>query len=82
MLFRSKVVEWNRNTGKLRLNNSYGIPVTEGIVGANSIATRFVSSIKYPDLEPYSGRLLYINNITPIVRSRAQTEDFKIIIKF
>jgi len=80
--FKGKVVEWNKNTGIIKLNNTFGSPAIEGIVGANSIATRFVSSINYPDLEPYSGRLLYINNITPIIRSRAQTEDFKIIIKF
>lgn len=35
-----------------------------------------------PDLDVYSGEILYINNIAPIDRDPNQTEDIKIIISF
>lgn len=80
--FKGKVVEWNSANGLLKLVNVYGDPLSEGLLGSNSFSSRFVSSVKYPDLEAYSGSFIYINNITPITRSSTQTEDFKIIIKF
>lgn len=80
--FKGKVVSWSELNSLVRLTEVEGIPSSESLVGANSAASRFVSSFKFPDLERYSGKLLYINNISPITRNLVQTEDFKIIIKF
>lgn len=80
--FKGKVVSWSTLNSLIRLTEVEGTPSTESLVGSNSAASRFVSSYKFPDLERYSGKLLYINNISPITRNLVQTEDFKIIIKF
>jgi len=80
--FKGKVVSWSSSLGRIRLTEVDGSPSTQSLIGANSIASRFVTSIVYPELEQDSGKVLYINNITPITRNRGQTEDFKIIIKF
>jgi hypothetical protein len=80
--FKGKVVSWNNTTGLIRLSQTDGSPSTQSLIGANSISSRFVTSIVYPELEQNSGKILYINNITPITRNIGQTEDFKIIIKF
>lgn len=80
--FKGKVVSWSPTTGLIRLTEVDGTPSTESLIGANSIASRFVTSVDYPELEQDSGRVLYINNITPITRNLGQTEDFKIVIKF
>lgn len=80
--FRGVVAQWDSANTQLKLTNTSGIPTADVILGQSSGAARSVSSVTYPDLEPYSGRLLYIDNITPINRSQDQTEDFKIILKF
>lgn len=80
--FKGKVISWSPATGLVRLTEVDGTPSTESLIGANSIASRFVTSVAYPDLEQDSGKVLYINNITPITRNLGQTEDFKIVIKF
>lgn len=80
--FKGKVITWSPATGLIRLAEVDGIPSTESLIGANSVASRFVTSITYPELEQNSGKVLYINNITPITRNLGQTEDFKIVIKF
>lgn len=80
--FRGVVAQWDSANSQLKLTNTSGIPTADVILGQSSGAARSVSSVTNPDLEPYSGRLLYIDNITPINRSQDQTEDFKIILKF
>lgn len=80
--FRGVVAQWNSANSQLKLTNTSGIPSADVILGQSSGAARSVSSVTNPDLEAYSGRLLYIDNITPINRSQDQTEDFKIILKF
>lgn len=80
--FSAKVVEWNSANNALKVTNLNGSPTSELVIGATSGAGRFLSSITYPDMEPYSGNLLYIDNIVPISRTSDQTEDFKIVLNF
>lgn len=80
--FRGNVVEWDSANNILKLSNTQGVPSSELVNGLTSTASRFLSSVKNPDMKRYTGNLLYINNISPIQRSSDQVEDFKIILKF
>jgi hypothetical protein len=80
--FSGTVVQWDSSNNLIRLINTKGTPTTQILTGLTSLASRFVSSIKMPELEPYTGRVLYIDNITPITRNADQIEDFKIVLKF
>lgn len=80
--FSGKVIEWDSSNNKLRITNIRGTPTSELVIGTVSTAGRFLSSVTYPDMQPYTGKLLYIDNVTPISRTIDQTEDFKIILRF
>lgn len=41
-----------------------------------------VDSLGTPDIDIYSGELLYINNTTPITRAASGSEDIKVVVKF
>lgn len=80
--YKGVVVSWDLANVELKLSNVEGIPSAQLLIGATSTTSRYLSSIKEPDLEKYSGKILYINNITPIERSADQSEDFKIVLSF
>jgi hypothetical protein len=80
--FKGKIVEWDSANNLLKLANVTGKPKSELLIGANTTAARFLSSITYPDLQPRSGKILYIDNILPIERAADQAEDFKLVLKF
>jgi hypothetical protein len=80
--FNGTVVIWDDANNRIYLSNFRGDPTTDLLIGANSTASRFVTSITNPDLKYYSGKLLYTDNIKSIQRSEDQTEDFKIVLKF
>ncbi len=80
--FSGRVVEWDPSNNKIKLSNVLGTVGQELLIGVTSGGARFISSITNPDMEKYSGKLLYIDNISPITRTIDQTEDFKIILNF
>lgn len=80
--FKGIVVEWDFSNNSLKLSNVFGRPTSDLITGNNTTTTRYVSSILNPDMQPYSGKLLYIDHITPIERSIDQNEEFKILLSF
>jgi hypothetical protein len=81
--FSGRVLEWNAANLKIKLINTKGTIGSSPLIGSNSIASRFVTSAsETPDCQPYSGKIIYIENISPITRSPSQTEDYKIIISF
>lgn len=80
--FKGVVVDWDFSNASLKLSNVQGIPTADLLTGNTSTTARYVSSIVNPDMTPYSGKLLYINNITPIERSSDQNEEFKILLSF
>jgi hypothetical protein len=80
--FKGLVVDWNSGNNILQLTDTTGIITSVILNGATSGASRFVESITEKELRPYSGNLLYVDNIVPIERAIDQTEDYKILLKF
>lgn len=80
--FRGIVVGWDYPNVTVKLSNTRGTPTSDLLVGNTSATARYVSSVQYPDMQPYSGKLLYIDNIVPIERSIDQNEEFKILLSF
>ena len=80
--FSGRVVGWDSANSIIKLSNVRGIPTTELLIGETSGANRFVDSVTNPGLQPRSGQLIYIDNVTPIQRDADQIEDFKIVLKF
>lgn len=80
--FVGRVVEWDSSNNLVKLTNVTGNPGAELLIGETSTAARFLSSVTQPDLKPYSGKVLYIDNIVPIERAADQAEDFKIVLNF
>ena len=81
--FSGTVLSWNSITNKLLLINTKGIPVGSRLLhGTESLTFRTVTSYTPGTLNKWSGRLLYVDNIQPIIRSSDQTETFKIVVKF
>lgn len=52
-----------------------------GDVVSDGTRSGTITSISAPDLDIYSGEILYLNNITAIDRASNQTEDFRIVIQ-
>lgn len=80
--FKGRVASWDSQNRILELVDISGNLTTDPLTGYESRSSRFVENSIARDLEPYTGSLIYINNISPIQRSSDQTEDFKIIISF
>ena len=81
--FRGTVLDWIPASSQLILIGVDGNPENDKLIGYTSGAVRtLLSATVQPELERNSGRLLYIDNISPIQRDAAQTEDFKIVLSF
>lgn len=81
--FKGRVVEWDAANSIVKVSQTRGAPVLIGtLYGANTSTTKVVNSVVYPDLKPYTGQVLYVDNITPITKDADQTEDLKVLIKF
>ena len=82
--FTATVLNWDASNNKLYLINTIGTPTQQVISGLTSGAQRFAvsGSALYPEVQKYSGKLLYTDNLPPISRAIDQTEDFKIVIRF
>ena len=80
--FKGVVTEWDSTNNIIRLSQTEGIANKDLLVGANTAASRFVSLIDTPDMQPYTGKLLYIDNLSPVERAIDQTEDYKIVLNF
>lgn len=78
--FNARVLEYSNNT--VKLTDVSGSITAGTLIGANSGVSRFVQDTRNKELESYTGKLLYIDNIVPITRASDQTEDFKIVLKF
>jgi len=52
-------------------------------IPTGSLAFDGTSTVIYePDLQPYTGDILYLENRSPITRSKDQSEDIKIVVEF
>ena len=75
-------MEWDSSNNIIKLSNVEGVPSNELLTGSVSTAARFLNSVTDPHLRPYTGKLLYMDNIQPIQRATDQTETFQIVLKF
>jgi hypothetical protein len=80
--FSGRVLNWDSVNNKVQLIETVGSPTSTLLVGDTSAVQRFVLSTSYYDLKPYTGELLYIENISPIQRAEDQTENIKLILRF
>ena len=55
---------------------------TETVTLVNSTSLTLTSGLANPELQPDSGKVIYLENRKPITRSSDQTEDIKVIIEF
>lgn len=76
--FSGLVVSQGNN--KIRLTNVRGTPEIGALLKGNTVS-RPVVSYTNPELQPYSGDILYVNNIDAIERASGQSEELKFIIK-
>jgi hypothetical protein len=80
--FKGKIAYWDTSNSVLYLTHTTGTYSTDLITGVDSAASRFVDSSTNPEMEPRSGKILYIDNIRPVERNVDQSEDIKVIFKF
>ena len=59
--------------------NTNTITVGQRIIG---LGQNFVNGKANPDVEKYSGEIIYIDNRAPITRSASQKEEVKIVVEF
>lgn len=80
--FSGRVVSWDSANSKIKLNNVEGGVTADTLIGDSTGVSGFVTSSVNPDLDNYSGRVLYINNISEISRNEFQTENYRIVLRF
>lgn len=83
-IFKGTVVSWTSSPeiNMLKLIDVSGTPQSGPITGDTSKTSRLYQSTQQKAFEPYTGSLLYLNNLSPIQRAEDQTEDFKIVFSF
>jgi hypothetical protein len=59
-----------------------GFTAGETITGMTSMVTANVTSVTPPALQKHSGYIIYVENREAVLRDPAQTEDYKIAIKY
>lgn len=76
------------NNNRLRLNQVQGTFVSNSTVSSvtgetsGATATIVTDGVANPDMKPYNGDILYIENRTNVTRATNQIEDFKIVLEF
>lgn len=75
------VVSWDSTANELFVNNVRGTP-TVGATIIGSTATAAILGIEEPDIELFTGDILYIENRAKIVRDVDQTEQIRLVLSF
>ena len=88
------VVDWNSTTRVLSyVQTDYtGVDTNknltafsasaEVVTGASSSATGTTSAVGNPEIDYYSGDIMYVEHRAPIMRATDQTENVKLVIEF
>lgn len=70
----------------LRLTNvniaGEAVPFPTGATFTTGVVECVVNTCHLPELTPYTGEVLYVNQRTPVVRSNTQYEELKVILPF
>lgn len=82
-----QIVDWNENINAIRfLNNAdtgyIAFDDEEVVVGSVSGATGTIGTIGTPEIQKFSGKIVYIDNRVPMMRTSDQIDYISIIIKF
>lgn len=73
----------DQTTTSVRTTNVSGNPsVGISLIGANSGVSRVVTVVQRPEFEPYTGEILYVENVQKIERAESQAETIKFVVKF
>lgn len=73
----------SQTTNTVKLTKVKGVfKLGSPLKGQTSLIARNVIDIAYPSLQPYSGDILYANNIQYIQRTTGQTENFNFVLRF
>jgi hypothetical protein len=80
--FVGEIIEFDTANGIVKLAETRGTPTAAPLVGAVTAASRYVTGVTNPDLTRNSGKIIYIDDISPVARNPSQTEDIKLIISF
>ena len=72
-----------QSANEVRLTRAKGaISVGGLLIGANSGVTRTVVRKDNPEFQPYTGDILYTENVTKVQRADGQAENVKFVIRF
>ena len=80
--FSGTVLDWDPVNSVIYLTKTSGNPTSAALIGLNSGTARFIIGIGTPDVQPYSGNILYIDNFTSIQRANNQSEIFQFVFSF
>ena len=81
--YTATVVYWNPSTNELYLNNINGeLSSGQTLRGSFSAAVATALSIREPEIEMFSGDVLYIENRAKIIRDVDQSEQIRLILSF
>jgi hypothetical protein len=73
----------SQTSNEVRLTRVKGnVSVGGTLTGANSGVTRTVVRRYDPEFQPYTGDILYVENITKVQRADGQAENVKFVIRF
>lgn len=71
------------NTSLVKVTQTRGAVVTGSpLFNKNAVTSKRVSSFENPYMQPFTGRLLYAENILKVQRNNSQAEVFKIVFEF
>lgn len=80
--FTGVVVHWDYDTKTLHLNNTRGTANLElPIIGETTGTETNITTVEDTEVSPFTGRLLYLDNRSPIVRDDQQAELIRLIVK-
>lgn len=83
-------VMYYANSTIMRITNKKGIfntsddvvGLVETVSGATSGSTAKITDVRSGDLVPFSGEIMYLENVKPITRYEQQSETLKLILQF
>lgn len=81
--FSARVVNWNSANAVLKVTQYSGYTtLAQTIYGMTTTTSKVVGAARTPDLQPYTGQILYVDNFSPITKDPDQIDDMKLVIKF
>lgn len=73
----------SQTANEVRLTKVRGTITVGGLlIGANSGVNRTVVKLTNPEFQPYTGDILYVENIEKVTRADGQAENIKFVIRF